>query len=167
MKIHRLGTESNLQSWAYKASDKPTTPPIRLTINRKINAGWWDIAYNFLVGGDGNIYEGRGWFHTGSHAVNYNTISLGLSFMGNFNKDEPNEAMLNATLNLIKCGVRKGYFSPTREIHGHRDVACTESPGDHLYAVIRNWEFFKGGRLPNYYCRKLPMPDANKDIVNE
>ncbi|GFY73297.1 peptidoglycan recognition protein, partial [Trichonephila inaurata madagascariensis] len=128
---------------------------------------WWDIAYNFLVGGDGNVYEGRGWFHTGSHAVNYNTIALGLSFMGNFNKDKPNEAMLNATLNLIKCGVKKGYFSPTREIHGHRDVACTESPGNHLYAVIRNWEFFKGGRLPNYYCRKLPMPDANKDIVNE
>lgn len=23
--------------------------------------GWGDIAYNFLVGGDGSIYVGRGW----------------------------------------------------------------------------------------------------------
>ena len=24
--------------------------------------GWWDIGYNFLIGEDGRIYEGRG-FH--------------------------------------------------------------------------------------------------------
>ncbi|GFT61855.1 peptidoglycan recognition protein [Nephila pilipes] len=129
--------------------------------------GWWDIAYSFLVGGDGNVYEGRGWFNTGSFAVNYNQNSLGIAFIGNFNKEKPTQKMLNATLNLLKCGVKKGYLSPTREIHGHRDVACTESPGNNLYAVIRNWQYFKGGRLPNYYCKTLPPPDANKDIINE
>lgn len=28
---------------------------------------WWDIAYNFLIGGDGAVYEGRGWDSEGSH----------------------------------------------------------------------------------------------------
>lgn len=26
-----------------------------------------DIAYNYLVGGDGQAYEGRGWNYVGSH----------------------------------------------------------------------------------------------------
>lgn len=28
---------------------------------------WDDIAYNFLVGGDGAVYEGRGWHKQGAH----------------------------------------------------------------------------------------------------
>lgn len=41
--------------------------------------GWWDIGYNFLIGGDGNVYEGRGWDTTGAHAgvAEYNTNSIG------------------------------------------------------------------------------------------
>jgi N-acetylmuramoyl-L-alanine amidase len=28
---------------------------------------WSDIGYNFLVGGDGNVYDGRGWDQEGAH----------------------------------------------------------------------------------------------------
>lgn len=28
---------------------------------------WDDIGYNFLVGGDGSVYEGRGWDKQGAH----------------------------------------------------------------------------------------------------
>ena len=28
---------------------------------------WWDIGYNFLIGEDGNIYEGRGFDAQGAH----------------------------------------------------------------------------------------------------
>jgi peptidoglycan recognition protein len=30
--------------------------------------GWSDIGYNFIVGEDGNVYEGRGWTKVGAHA---------------------------------------------------------------------------------------------------
>ena len=43
-----------------------------------------DIGYNFIIGGDGNIYEGRGWGYQGSHAPNYNRNSIGIVFLGNF-----------------------------------------------------------------------------------
>ena len=29
--------------------------------------GWSDIGYNFIVGEDGNVYEGRGWTTMGAH----------------------------------------------------------------------------------------------------
>jgi peptidoglycan recognition protein len=46
--------------------------------------GWSDIGYNFLVGGDGNIYEGRGWERVGAHAPGYNSNSMGICFIGSF-----------------------------------------------------------------------------------
>lgn len=45
---------------------------------------WSDIGYNFLVGEDGNVYEGRGWGKTGAHTVGYNSKSVGICFIGNF-----------------------------------------------------------------------------------
>jgi hypothetical protein len=41
-----------------------------------------DIAYNFLVGGDGKIYEGRGWDAEGAFARGFNKKSLGIAFIG-------------------------------------------------------------------------------------
>ncbi|KAJ8930233.1 hypothetical protein NQ314_016959, partial [Rhamnusium bicolor] len=40
--------------------------------------GWKDIGYNFLIGGDGNIYEGRGWGIHGAHVPKYNARSIGI-----------------------------------------------------------------------------------------
>ena len=40
-------------------------------------SGWSDIGYNFLVGEDGNIYEGRGWGKVGAHARGHNSDSIG------------------------------------------------------------------------------------------
>ncbi|GFR04964.1 peptidoglycan recognition protein 1, partial [Trichonephila clavata] len=114
--------------------------------------GWGDIGYNFLIGGDGRVYEGVGWRNQGSHSINFNSISLGIAFIGDYTNVAPCQKSLNSTLNLLKCGVKEGYLSPTREIHGHRDVACTASPGDRLYAIIRQWDNYKGGRLTAYDC---------------
>lgn len=46
--------------------------------------GWNDIGYNFLVGEDGNVYEGRGWEAVGAHAPTYNTRSIGICIIGDF-----------------------------------------------------------------------------------
>lgn len=41
-----------------------------------------DIAYNFLVGGDGQTYEGRSWDLVGAFARGVNNKSLGIAFIG-------------------------------------------------------------------------------------
>lgn len=38
----------------------------------------------FLIGGDGNVYEGCGWTHEGAHTYGYNKKSIGIGFIGNF-----------------------------------------------------------------------------------
>lgn len=42
------------------------------------------VFISFLVGGDGAVYEGRGWGVVGAHAKGNNHDSLGIAFMGNF-----------------------------------------------------------------------------------
>ena len=46
--------------------------------------GWSDIGYSFLVGEDGNVYEGRGFDREGAHTQGYNNVGLAWSFMGSF-----------------------------------------------------------------------------------
>ena len=36
--------------------------------------GWPDIGYNYLVGEDGQAYEGRGWNKEGAHTYGYNDV---------------------------------------------------------------------------------------------
>lgn len=45
---------------------------------------WFDIGYNFVIGEDGNVYEGRGWDYVGAHAPGYNTQSIGICVIGDF-----------------------------------------------------------------------------------
>jgi N-acetylmuramoyl-L-alanine amidase len=40
-------------------------------------ADWMDLGYSFLVGGDGQVYEGRGWNHSGAHTYGYNSRGVG------------------------------------------------------------------------------------------
>ncbi|KAJ8280751.1 hypothetical protein GJAV_G00058570 [Gymnothorax javanicus] len=94
--------------------------------------GFEDIGYNFLIGGDGTIYEGRGWGIVGAHAKGNNHDSLGIAFMGNFNDETPSMAALYSTRQLLWCGVSLGFLHPTFTILGHRDLAPTECPGTRL-----------------------------------
>lgn len=63
-----------------------------------------DIGYNFVIGGDGNIYVGRGW-----DTVNFQrNQSISVSFIGNFVLDELNLNMIDAFQLLMNDGVKKG-----------------------------------------------------------
>ncbi|KAF4525889.1 hypothetical protein B566_EDAN015174 [Ephemera danica] len=101
--------------------------------------GWNDIGYSFLVGEDGNAYEGRGWSNVGAHAPGYNSNSIGICFLGSFMTRVPNNAALNAGKQLIQCGVSNGYIRSAYSLYGHRQVTATDCPGDALYAEIQTW----------------------------
>ncbi|XP_027801756.2 peptidoglycan recognition protein 1 [Marmota flaviventris] len=105
---------------------------------------WCDVAYNFLIGEDGLVYEGRGWNIKGEHTgPTWNPISIGITFMGNYMERVPPPRAIRAAQSLMACGVATGALRPDYEIKGHRDVQQTLSPGDQLYAIIQNWPHYR------------------------
>ncbi|XP_077521918.1 peptidoglycan-recognition protein SC2-like [Amblyomma americanum] len=116
------------------------------------NNRWPDIGYSFLIGGDGRVYEGRGFGVEGAHTIGYNKNAIAISFIGDFSRKKPNAKMLAAAKNLIACGVKKGLIKKGYRLHGHRDANCTSCPGNALYAIIRKWRHY-GGKAPKFFCR--------------
>ncbi|KAF5276549.1 hypothetical protein FQR65_LT03979 [Abscondita terminalis] len=101
-----------------------------------------DIGYNFLIGGDGKVYEGRGWHKVGAHTKGFNTRSLGIAFIGTFIDKLPNEQQLQAGKDLIQCAAELLELDPQYRLHGARQVSATQSPGLALYHEIQNWPHF-------------------------
>ncbi|CAN7978164.1 unnamed protein product [Ixodes persulcatus] len=119
--------------------------------------GWDDIAYSFLIGGDGSVYEGRGWKHVGAHTLGYNNISLSFGFIGTYSKKVPNVKMLTAAEMLIQCGIEMGEISARYKVYGQRDANCRECPGDAFYRYITKLPWF-GGKLSRFICTVPPGP---------
>ncbi|MED6289211.1 hypothetical protein CHARACLAT_000408 [Characodon lateralis] len=95
-----------------------------------------DIGYNFLIGGDGSVFEGRGWGVMGAHTKGHNHDSLGIALMGNFNNDSPSKEAILSVKQLLMSGVLEGFIEPQFVLYGHRDLGATECPGKNLYAAL-------------------------------
>lgn len=103
------------------------------------NRGFTDIAYNFLVAGNGLIYEGRGWEKPGVHTPGFNNKSICIAFLGKFSNVEPPEVQMNATQFLIMDGLKNQKVTADYKLFGQRQLIATESPGLSLYKLIRKW----------------------------
>ncbi|XP_021932119.1 uncharacterized protein LOC110835818 isoform X2 [Zootermopsis nevadensis] len=101
--------------------------------------GWNDIGYSFLVGGDGNVYEGRGWDTEGAFAYGYNSRAIGIAFIGTFTVDVPEPKQILAGKQLMELGVTMGKISPHYKLLAHRQVSPTESPGLAFYEFLKTW----------------------------
>jgi uncharacterized protein with LGFP repeats len=111
---------------------------------------WCDIGYNALIDRFGNVYVGRrGGFSKpvrGAHAGDYNTNTVGVSLIGNFERARPSARMKNALVRFIGWRLGTSYapvtgrasVSGTRfaRISGHRDAMSTACPGRYAYAQL-------------------------------
>lgn len=100
---------------------------------------WDDIGYNFLIGGDGAVYVGRGWEFQGAHTIGYNSKSVCIAFMGHFGKTGPPAHQLVAAQKLLEIGVKESKFGANYSLYGHCQLTATESPGAALYNIIKTW----------------------------
>lgn len=95
--------------------------------------GWNDIAYNFLIGRNGDIYEGRGLHAVGAHTVGYNTTGIGVACLGDYQTGKPSAATLKALDSLT--AYLKGLT--VRTVKGHCDCNATACPGKNLVNAFK------------------------------
>jgi len=125
--------------------------------------GWSDIGYNFVVDKFGTIYEGRRGSITekvmGAHAAGFNTDTMGVSAMGNYEEAAPSSALVRsiaavaawklgqfgvsptATTTLTSAGGGTARYSKGRAVTlptvlRHMDVGYTACPGSGLSAQM-------------------------------
>lgn len=111
-----------------------------------------DIRYNFLIGGDGSIFEGRGFNEIGQHTLNYNNNSLGIGLIGKFDVETPPAAQVISLRKLLQYGIAWEHLRSNYELFGHDQLIAPEStkgdgvganqsgnPGVKLFEIIRKW----------------------------
>lgn len=97
-------------------------------------AGFTDIAYHWGIDVAGNVYELRAEGVAGETFTDYDPAGWFLVVCeGNFQETEPTPAMRAATADVLAAGAGRHGVAPSTLV-GHRDVAATLCPGDHLQA---------------------------------
>lgn len=113
-----------------------------------LQQGWAGIGYHYVIRKDGTIERGRPRQMIGSHAYNFNSVSIGIHVCGNFELAEPTAEQLTSLSMLIAelCNIY-GLVASRDVVVGHRDLMATACPGANLYRdmqVIRgNAEWYR------------------------
>lgn len=97
--------------------------------------GFADVAYHFFIDGLGQLYEGRPLTVRGAHTGGYNTGTVGVCLLGNFELIPPLQAQLN-TLGALASTLREQYT--LTHLAGHRDFQPDETvcPGANLWPTL-------------------------------
>jgi uncharacterized protein with LGFP repeats len=117
-----------------------------------VSRGWGDIGYNVLVDRFGQVWEGRygGLESTvvGAHARGFNTGTVGVALLGDYEIADTPAPMIDAAEAFIAWKFSLFRVDPTATtkltdggrtvptIFGHRDVGKTACPGLHGYARL-------------------------------
>lgn len=125
--------------------------------------GWPDVCYEFFIGRDGDVWEGRAGALAGPVVADATGGSQGFAqlvcLLGDFMATSPTDAALGALVTVLawlseRDGIdvtpgattsftsrgsdrwRRGVSVTTATIAGHRDMTYTSCPGDGVYALL-------------------------------
>lgn len=106
------------------------TADIKTVEGWHLGQGYNAIGYNYWVGFDGTIYEGRG-LNVGAHTLGFNEITIGIGFQGDYAKPvEMPVEQFNAGIDII--AYVKSKVPSIVKIGGHRDYMATQCPGEYF-----------------------------------
>jgi N-acetyl-anhydromuramyl-L-alanine amidase AmpD len=90
---------------------------------------WPGIGYHYLIDDDGTIYQGNTVEKISYHAASMNPSSVGICFLGNFMKEPPPPAQIQAGAHLAAWLMEKLQID-LGSVKGHRGFIQTACPGD-------------------------------------
>ncbi len=104
--------------------------------------GWADVAYHFLVGKSGRVFEGRALNVRGTHVEGYNTGSVGVVFLGRYDREVPPSPQIEAGQQLIDW---LALFLELTHLAGHFEFnPTTECPGRYLIPYLDGFALSAG-----------------------
>lgn len=88
--------------------------------------GWNGIGYHFLIGLNGEVWEGRPLNVVGAHCQGYNAHSIGIAYVGGLEEDgkTPCDTRTDAqkkAMRKLVCDLDK-VFGKRLNVIGHRDL---------------------------------------------
>jgi hypothetical protein len=98
--------------------------------------GWPDLAYHFIVGRDGRVYEGRPHAAPGDTATDYDPSGHFLVVVeGDYRTEQLDADQFEAMARVLAWAAVEFDVSP-QTISGHRDHASTSCPGGNIQQFI-------------------------------
>lgn len=91
--------------------------------------GWSDNGYHVMIGPDGAIFLCRPMERSGAHVAGRNAHTIGVSFIANFDRDEPAKYAGLATGHRAVAALLERFDLSTRDIRFHREFAHKTCPG--------------------------------------
>lgn len=118
-----------------------------------------DVPYNFLIGSNGLIFEGRGFNRAGLNMSTFGNINnikivnsdcdktvlfqdpsldtISVAFMGNFDLKPPSKDMIESAMKFFDDIEIMGKLSPNYRINIMADFAVSNSPGRAFIEIIK------------------------------
>lgn len=119
------------------------------------------ISYTFAVAPSGRIFQGHSVGRRGAHTAGRNSIARAIVLIGDYSRDRPGPAMVDAVAGLLIHGHRLGWWTAPRLTGGHRQApgARTACPGDGGVAAVADINLAAASG-PTGPPGPLPPPDT-------
>lgn len=138
--------------------------------------GWGDIAYHYLIGPSGKIYEGRDWHYQGDSGTKYDLNGrLLVCMIGSFTDRLPEKEALISLIEFVAAKMQE-HDVDSENLVTHRMVASTDCPGDMLQqwfeasgkdSIQKRYEGIKR-HLAYYHTQDgIPDPTGGLYVRNE
>ncbi len=125
--VHHEGSKT--VDFTDTATTKARIESIRSTHVR--DRGWGDIGYHYIVDRAGRVWEGRPIAYQGAHVSENNENNVGILVLGNFAKQAPTQAQLDALFKTT-ADLKRVYRVKTAMVRSHQEIKATECPGSNL-----------------------------------
>jgi peptidoglycan recognition protein LC len=106
-----------------------------------------DIPFNFLIGGDGNAYEGRGFTHEGeipesNSTSSFNDVGIIVAFIGTFDKQRPSETQISTFKAFLENSLGKDFVTRNFALVAQDQVTNSNLPALGLLEVLKEFDEF-------------------------
>ncbi|XP_055846813.1 peptidoglycan-recognition protein SC2 isoform X1 [Episyrphus balteatus] len=101
-----------------------------------------EIPYNFLIGGDGQTYEVRGWNHESGLSILPQQSSLVIGFIGNYTFVPPTDTQCTSALSIVNESMQRKKLHSSYQVFGLRNLSISHFDGEALFNRISKWQRF-------------------------